>query len=75
MSHNSVCRINKKSWTAGFPKQNHRANYHVGQKELELEITWKNFMNPQFIPFIDEQGHQGMRIIIEHQNCNATNKQ
>jgi len=34
---------------------------------MELEITWKDCMNPQFIPFIDSQGHQGMRILINHQ--------
>jgi hypothetical protein len=34
---------------------------------MELEITWKDSMNPQFIPFIDKHGHQGMKVIITHQ--------
>ena len=67
MAHHSVLKILKKSWTAGLPKQNHRANYHVGQKELEFELTWKPEMKPQFIPFIDEFGHQGMRVKVIHQ--------
>ena len=36
------------------------------EKEMELEITWKDSMRPQFIPFVDDQGHQGMRVVIEH---------
>jgi len=67
MSHHSVLKILKKSWTAGFPKENHRANYHVGQKELEFEITWKPQMKPEFLPFIDDQGHQGMKVKLTYQ--------
>ena len=65
--HYSVLKIIKKSWTAGLPKENHRANYHVGQRELEFEVTWKPNMRPQFIPFVDEFGHQGMRVKVIHQ--------
>ena len=67
MAHHSVLRIIKKSWTAGFGKDKSKGNYVVAQKEMELEITWKDSMKPQFVPFIDKQGHQGMRVIIEHQ--------
>ena len=40
MAHHSVIRIKKKSWTAGFGKNKDKGNYHVAQKELEVEITW-----------------------------------
>jgi len=66
--HYSVLKILKKSWTAGLPKQNHRANYHVGQSELEFELTWKPNMIPQFIPFIDKYGHLGLRVKVINQN-------
>ena len=68
MAHHSALRIIKKSWTAGFGKDKSKGNYTVAQKEMELEITWKDTMNPQFIPFIDEHGHQGMKVIIEHRS-------
>ena len=67
MAHHSVLRIKKKSWTAGFGKDKSKGNYHVGQKEMELEITWKPEMKPEFVPFVDDQGHQGMRVKITHQ--------
>ena len=69
MAHHSVLRIKKKSWTAGFGKDKSKGNYVVAQKEMELEITWKDSMKPQFIPFIDEHGHQGMKVLIEHHSC------
>ena len=65
--HYSVLKILKKSWTAGLPKQNHRANYHVGQRELEFELTWKPNMMPQFIPFIDKYGNLGLRVKVINQ--------
>ena len=36
-------------------------------KELEFEITWKPEMQPEFVPFVDEHGHQGMRVRVTHQ--------
>ena len=46
MAHHSVLRIKKNSWTAGFGKDKSKGNYHVVQKELELEITWIPEMQP-----------------------------
>jgi hypothetical protein len=63
--HWSALRIIKKSWTAGFGKNKLTGNYTVGQKELTLEVTWQDFMNAQFIPFVNDQGHQGMKISIK----------
>ena len=67
MAHKSVLRIKNKSWTAGFGKDKSKGNYHVGQKELEFEITWRPEMKPEFIPFVDSKGHQGMRVKISNQ--------
>ena len=67
MAHHSVLRILNKSWTAGFGKNKSKGNYVVAQKKMELEVTWKDYMKPQFVPFVDDQGDQGMKIIIEHQ--------
>jgi hypothetical protein len=67
MGHRSVLRIIKKSWTAGFGKDKSKGNYVVAQKEMELEITWKDCMKAQFLPFVDDQGHQGMRVVIQDQ--------
>ena len=69
MAHNSVCRIIEKSWTAGFGSNKSKGNYTVAQSRMEVLLTWKEYMNPQFIPYVDEQGHQGMRVIIEHNNA------
>tara|TARA_Y100001973_G_scaffold78770_1_gene115667 strand:- start:3004 stop:3207 length:204 start_codon:yes stop_codon:yes gene_type:complete len=63
MAHNSVLRIKKKSWTAGL-KDKSKGNYTVGMKDLEFDITWKPEMRPEFIPIVDEHGHQGMRVKI-----------
>ena len=67
MAHHSVIRIKKKSWTAGFGKNKDKGNYHVGQKELEVEITWIPEMKTELIPFVNEHGHQGIRIRSTHQ--------
>ena len=67
MSHHSVLRIKNKSWTAGFGKDKSKGNYHVGQKELEFEVTWKPQMRPEFVPFVDDQGHQGMKVKLTYQ--------
>lgn len=67
LGHHSVLRIKQKSWTAGFGKDKSKGNYVVAQKTMELELTWKDCMSSQFIPFVDQQGHQGMRILINHQ--------
>ena len=67
MAHHSVVRIKKKSWTAGVGKNKSKGNYHVGQKELELEITWIPEMQPELIHFVDKHGHQGWRIKVTHQ--------
>ena len=67
MSHHSVLRIKNKSWTAGFGKDKSKGNYHVGQKELEFEVTWKPQMRPEFVPFVDDQGHQGRKVKLTYQ--------
>ena len=67
--HHSVLRIKKKSWTAGFGKDKLKGNYVVAQKEMELEITWKDCMKSQIIPFVDEHGHQGFKVLIKHQSA------
>ena len=67
MPHHSVLRILNKSWTERNKKNKSKGNYVVAQKKMELEVTWKYYMKPQFVPFVDDQGHQGMKIIIEHQ--------
>ena len=67
MAHHSVVRILEKSWTAGHGKDKSKGNYHVGQKELKLEITWIPEMQPELIPFVDKHGHQGWRVRITHQ--------
>ena len=67
MAHHSVIRIKKKSWTAGFGKDKGKGNYHVAQKELEVEITWIPEMKTELIPFVNEHGHQGIKIRSTHQ--------
>ena len=67
MAHHSVIRIKKKSWTAGFGKNKDKGNYHVAQKELEVEITWIPEMKTELVPFVNEYGHQGIRIRSTHQ--------
>jgi len=66
MAHNSVLRINKKSWTAGLEDKS-KGNYTVGMKELEFDVTWKPQMQPELIAIVDEHGHQGWRIKITYQ--------
>ncbi len=56
--YQSVVRFVEKAFSQG-------ENFHVGMSRLEAELTWKEGNQPVFIPFIDDQGHQGMRIIIE----------
>ena len=63
MAHNSVLRIKKKSWTAGL-KDKSKGNYTVGMDTLEFDITWKSRMKTEFIPIVDEHGHQGMKVRI-----------
>ena len=58
MAYQSVIRIKDKSFSQG-------ENFHVGMNRLEAEITWKKGRQPRFIPFVDNQGHQGMKVIIE----------
>ena len=38
--------------------------------KLPVEITWKEDRQTRFIPFVDSQGHQGMRVIIEKKEDN-----
>ena len=64
MAHNAVARITEKAWTAGFGSDKSKGNYHVGMDLLELNITWKEYMRPELIPYIDDQGHQGLKIRI-----------
>ena len=56
--YQSVVRFKEKAFSQG-------ENFHVGMTRLEAELTWKEGNQPVFIPFIDDQGHQGIRIIIE----------
>jgi len=63
MAYNSVLQIKKKSWTAGLKDKN-KGNYIVGMDNLEFDITWKSKMKTEFIPIVDEHGHQGMKVRI-----------
>tara|TARA_Y100000592_G_C5240025_1_gene207864 strand:- start:131 stop:334 length:204 start_codon:yes stop_codon:yes gene_type:complete len=63
MAYNSVLHIKKKSWTAGLKDKN-KGNYIVGMDNLEFDITWKSKMKTEFIPIVDEHGHQGMKVRI-----------
>ena len=64
MAHNSVLRILKKAWTAGHGKDKSKGNYHVGMDELELVISWQDYMEPQFTRFTDDRGYQSMKVKI-----------
>tara|TARA_A100001201_G_scaffold4180_2_gene8715 strand:- start:272 stop:487 length:216 start_codon:yes stop_codon:yes gene_type:complete len=68
--YHSVLRIKEKSFSCGFGKDKSKGNTVVAQKRMELHITWQDSMKPQFIPYIDEHGFQGMKVIIEHQKTN-----
>ena len=63
MAYNAVMRLIDKAFSQS-------ENFHVGMKRLEAEITWKEDRQPRFIPFVDSQGHQGMRVIIEKKEDN-----
>ena len=58
MAYKSVIKIEDQSFQNG-------EKYHVGMKRLEAVISWEDDRQPQFIPFITDQGHQAMRVIIE----------
>ena len=45
-------------------------NENLNLNRLEAEITWKDDRQPRFIPFVDSQGHQGMKVIIEKKEDN-----
>tara|TARA_E500000331_G_C17006597_1_gene604444 strand:- start:437 stop:637 length:201 start_codon:yes stop_codon:yes gene_type:complete len=62
--HQSVLRIKEKSWTAGITDPS-KANYHVAQDRLEAEVTWQKGRKSRIEPFVDSEGHQGIRIIVE----------
>ena len=64
LGHHIAFRIIEKSWTAGI-KDPTKANYTVAQKRFEAELTWKDLKEAKLIPFIDEKGHNGVRIIVE----------
>tara|TARA_R100000329_G_C7440386_1_gene154834 strand:+ start:46 stop:237 length:192 start_codon:yes stop_codon:yes gene_type:complete len=63
MSHNIVSRIKDKSWTAGVPDKS-KANYHVGMKRYEEELTWVKGKKPKF-EFFNDGKYDGVRIIVE----------
>ena len=58
MAHHSVARIKKKSFSQG-------EDYHVGQKELEVEISWRDIRDCQIEPFETANGYKGIRIIVK----------
>ena len=63
--HNSVLKINQKSWTAGI-KDSSRANYHVAQDRLDAEITWHEGRRTFIEPIVDtDRQIKGIRIVVE----------
>ncbi len=63
--HYSVLRIKNHSWKAGFGKDKTKGNYIVGQKSLSFEVTWQDHKKAKFEPFVNEHGHQGIRVLVE----------
>ena len=55
MAHHTVLRIKKKSWSSG-------SDYHVGQQSLETEFTVKPGWTIHTETFVDDKGHQGLRV-------------
>ena len=55
MAHNTVLKINKKSWSAG-------ENYVVGMKGLDLTITHKPGWTIKTEMIVDNQGHPGLNV-------------
>jgi len=64
LGHHIAFRILQKSWTAGI-KDPSKANYTVAQKRFEAELTWQDNKEAKMIPFVNEQGHNGIRLIVE----------
>jgi hypothetical protein len=58
MAHQSVLKIKEKSFSPS-------ADYHIGMNRLVAELTVKPGRRISLEPFIDEQGHPGIRIIAE----------
>ena len=57
--HQTVLRINKKSWSAG-------TDYHVGMKGLDVTFTCKpGWVIKTEILGVDDQGHTNFRVYNE----------
>ena len=39
-------------------------------KKLTADLTWKPDQQATFIPFVDDQGHNGMHMIVEPKEDN-----
>ncbi len=63
--HYSVLRIKNHSFKAGFGKDKTKGNYIVGQKTLEFEVTWQDNKKAKLEPFVNDQGFQGIRVVVE----------
>ena len=63
MAYKSVIRIKDKAFSQG-------ENFHVGMKKLTADLTWKPDQQATFIPFVDDQGHNGMHMIVEPKEDN-----
>lgn len=61
MAHQSVLKIKEKSISLS-------ENYHVGMNRLVAEMTVKPGRRIYLEPFIDDQGHPGVRLIAEKSN-------
>lgn len=56
--HQTVLRINKKSWSSG-------TDYHVGMKGLDVTFTCKSGWTIKTEMVVDDQGHSGLRVYNE----------
>jgi hypothetical protein len=53
--HQTVLRINKKSWSSG-------TDYHVGMKGLDVTFTHKPGWTIKTEMIVDNQDHPGLRV-------------
>jgi hypothetical protein len=58
MAHQSVLKVLESSLSPS-------KYYHIGMNRLVAELTVKPGRKISLEPFIDDQGHQGIRIIAE----------
>ena len=56
--HQTVLRINKKSWSSG-------ENYHVGMKGLDITLSHKPGWTLKTELGVDDHGHQSIRLWYE----------